>query len=369
MLDNIKVAVIGTQGVPAHYGGFESMVENVIGFGPELGIEFTVFCSSPDLPSTSKPRLRSYKGATLKYVPLHANGIQSVAYDIVSMLRALRGYDALLILGVSGCMFMPALRLLTRGKRLVVNIDGLEHRRNKWGRLARWILRESEALTVRHADAIVADNKGIQDYVTETYGIHSELIAYGGDHVLREVSQEKQEAVLKYYGLQRGEYAAAVCRIEPENNCHVVLEAAARSGRPLLFVGNWEHCDYARDLRRKYNGVSQIHIVEAVYDLETLYALRANAGIYVHGHSAGGTNPSLVEAMWLGRPVAAFDVVYNRETTQGSAAYWKDEDDLTELLAGDREADWSAMGEKMEEIARAEYNWHRIASLYARLLR
>lgn len=104
----------------------------------------------------------------MKYIGLHANGIQSIPYDILSMIKAIRGYDVILVLGVSGCMFLPIVKLLSKAK-IVVNIDGLEHRRAKWGKTARWVLRQSEAMAVKWADCIVADNKGIQDYVTETY--------------------------------------------------------------------------------------------------------------------------------------------------------------------------------------------------------
>ena len=164
--------------------------------------------------------MKTYKGAQLKYIPLfHANGMQSTPYDILSMLRCLRGYDTVIILGVSGCIFLPVFRLLYR-KQLIVNIDGLEHRRAKWGKFARWFLRTSEAMAVRYADVIIADNKGIQDYVWNTYHKKAELVAYGGDHAQRNVTEERQNEILRQYGIAPGNYAVSVCRIEPENNCH-----------------------------------------------------------------------------------------------------------------------------------------------------
>ena len=169
-----NVAIVGTQGVPARYGGFETLVENIIGKNCPLEVQYTVFCSSKDFKK--EERLLSYKGALLKYVPLHANGFQSTPYDIWSLLKVMRGYDVIVILGVSGCIFLPVFRLFCR-KRLVINIDGLEHRRAKWGKFARWFLRFSEAMAVRFADVIVADNKGIQDYVLDVYGKDSALIA------------------------------------------------------------------------------------------------------------------------------------------------------------------------------------------------
>lgn len=353
-----QVAIVGTQGVPANYGGFETLVENIIGENCPKDVLYTVFCSSKDM----KPDKKTYKGAQLKYIGLHANGIQSIPYDILSMIKAIRGYDVILVLGVSGCMFLPIVKLLSKAK-IVVNIDGLEHRRAKWGRTARWVLRQSEAMAVKWADCIVADNKGIQDYVTETYRKNSELIAYGGDHVLRNVTEKKQKEILNRYGLKKGEYAICVCRIEPENNCHITLEAFAQTGKELVFVGNWEKSEYGRDLKEKYGTkYPHIKILPSNYDLDILYTLRSHCGLYIHGHSAGGTNPSLVEAMFFGCPIVAFDVVYNRETTHNQARYFKNVQELTDLLkAAEQE------GLAMKEIAEKEYTWKHIAEQYCRL--
>lgn len=353
-----KVAIVGIQGVPAKYGGFETLVENMIGENCSSEVCYTIFCSGKDYAT----HMDTYKGARLKYVPLfHANGAQSTPYDILSMLKCLRGYDTVLILGVSGCIFLPIFRLLYR-KRLIVNIDGLEHRRAKWGKFAKWFLRTSEAMAVRFADVVVADNKGIQDYVTETYGKPSELIAYGGDHTQREVSEERQQEILNKYGVKSNDYAISVCRIEPENNSHILCEAFAKSGRNLVFVGNWERSEYSRNLKKEYGSYSNIRMVDSVYDLDELYALRNQCECYIHGHSAGGTNPSLVEAMSFGKPIIAFDVVYNRETTENKAYYFKNSNQLVELVS-QKEKD----GASMKEIAKWRYTWKHIAKQYEAL--
>lgn len=353
-----RVAIVGIQGVPAKYGGFETLVENIIGGNCSPDVHYTVFCSAKDYAT----RQDTYKGVRLKYVPMfHANGAQSTPYDIVSLMRCLRGYDTVLVLGVSGCIFLPVFRLLFR-KKLIVNIDGLEHRRAKWGRFAKWFLRTSEAMAVRFADVVVADNKGIQDYVTQTYGKPSELIAYGGDHTQRDVSEDRQLAILRKYGVKAGDYAISVCRIEPENNSHIICEAFARSGRELVFVGNWDRSDYSRQLKNKYSSYGNIHMVDSVYDLDELYALRNRCSCYIHGHSAGGTNPSLVEAMFFGKPVLAYDVVYNRETTENCAGYFKTCDQLVALLS-----QTGTDGDCMRRIAERRYTWKHVASQYEAL--
>lgn len=352
-----KVAIIGTQGVPAQYGGFESLVENIIGDNCSEGIEYTVFCSSLDKDSS----LKEYKGCHLRYVPLHANGMQSVPYDMLSMMKAIRGYDTIVILGTSGCLFLPILRAFSRS-RIIVNIDGLEHRREKWGKVARTTLRLSERTAIRNADVVIADNKGIADYVEETYHKKAVIIAYGGDNAIRNVTELRQQEILAQYGLTADDYAITVCRIEPENNTHITLEAFKRTGRPLIFIGNWEHSAYARDLKKTYAHLDNIQLVNSIYDLDVLYALRKNAHCYVHGHSAGGTNPSLVEAMSIGCRIVAFDVVYNRETTHGKALYYHDVESLIQLL----DTDWGDYSE-LREIAKQQYNWATIAKAYEKL--
>lgn len=353
-----KVAIIGTQGVPAKYGGFETLVENIIGENCSNNVQYTIFCSSINLPNGPK----EYKGAKLKYIPLYANGAYSIPYDIISMIRCIRGYDAVLILGVSGCVFMPIFKLLCRGK-IIVNIDGLEHRRAKWKNYVRKILKLSEKLAVRYADEIITDNKGIQDYAKQIYGVETSLITYGGDHTIMEVTPEREKEVLEEYGVAKEDYFISVCRIEPENNCHVTLEAFANSDKRLIFIGNWECNGYSRKLKEQYGkGYKNIALVDSLYDIEVLHILRKNAKMYIHGHCAGGTNPSLVEAMFMGRPILAYDVVYNRETTFNKAFYYENVESLANLM--ERE---DLDGAIMTELAQNNYTWKKIASQYESL--
>lgn len=352
-----KIAIIGTVGVPANYGGFESLVENLLGDNTSDNIGYTVFCSS----KSYSEKLDSYKGAKLKYIGLNANGAQSTLYDIVSMLKTTNKYDVALVLGVSGCVFLPIFRLWFKNK-LIVNIDGLEHRRDKWGKFAKWFLLKSEAMAVKYADVVVADNKGIQDYVTETYHTNSALIAYGGDHAERHVADDVQQQVLKDYGVEKDRYAISVCRIEPENNCHVILEAFSKTNQKLVYIGNWERSEYGRKLKENYSKYPNLIIHNPEYNLDTLYALRSNAAMYVHGHSAGGTNPSLVEAMFFGKPIIAFDCIYNRATTHEQAYYFMDSKELQGIIEKEK-----FDGAVMRKIAEEEYTWKKIANQYENL--
>ncbi len=349
-----KIAIIGTQGVPAKYGGFETLVENIIGNNCPSNVQYTILCSSTDLPQ----KHHIYKKAILKYTPLHANGIQSIPYDIISILKVIKGYDTILILGVSGCIILPIIKLISKAQ-LIVNIDGLEHRRDKWGHIAKMFLKFSEFIAVKFANIIIADNKGIQNYISETYHTNSTMIAYGGDHVLRNITPDTQNKILEKYGLQSQNYAISICRIEPENNCHIILKAFSQSNKNLIFIGNWDNSSYGRKLKAQYKLYNNIKIINPNYDLDILYTLRKHCNLYIHGHSAGGTNPSLVEAMFFGRPIIAFDVIYNRETTKNQAYYFTD---VTTLLIqlGKTNLD----GRIMKQIAETEYTWKHISQQY-----
>lgn len=351
------ITIIGTQGVPANYGGFESLVENIIGENKSPNINYTVFCSSKDLSQ----QISEHKGAKLKYIPLSANGVQSIPYDMLSLLKVPKETDVILILGVSGSLILPFFRLFSK-KKLVINIDGLEHRRDKWGKIARWYLKLSEKMAVKYADVIISDNKGIQDYVKEEYGKNSVLIAYGGDHVIRGIDPTFEYNVLTKFALLPNDYAITVCRIEPENNCHNTLEAFSRTDKKLIFIGNWNRSEYGRNLKEKYSKFPNIIIQDPIYDIDILYALRKNAGMYIHGHSAGGTNPSLVEAMFFGCPILCYDVVYNRASTLDKAYYWSDIDELVKLLQCN-----DLSGDIMKSIAQERYTWKVITSQYEAL--
>ncbi|MEP4147185.1 MAG: DUF1972 domain-containing protein [Halioglobus sp.] len=354
-----KVAIIGTVGVPAKYGGFETLAENLTQYLAH-NYEITVYCCT----ESYEEKLSSYNNAKLRYVPFNANGIQSIVYDSYSLLNAIRYADTVLVLGVSGCVVLPFVKFFSR-RRIVVNIDGLEWKRDKWNTFAKWFLRFSEKLAVHSADSVVTDNKVIQDYVQREYGIGSSLIAYGGDQATSLSISE--ESALKYPFLG-GEYAFSVCRIEPENNLHLILEAVKQNASlAVVIVGNWDSSEYGRDLRATYSMVEGIHLLDPIYNQNILDQIRSNCCLYLHGHSAGGTNPSLVEAMYLGLPLFAFGVDYNRETTECAAQYFSSAEELAGMLAALDEQALQAIGEAMAEIARRRYSWDFVANQYAAL--
>ena len=355
-----KVVLIGTQGIPARYGGFETLVENLVNKKCSHEIEYTVFCSSIDIST----RERVCNGATLKYIPVKANGIWSTLYDTISLLKVIRGYDIIVVLGVSGGMFFPIFKLLCR-KKLIVNIDGLEWKRDKWKGFAKFFLRLCEEFALRFSDVVIADNQGIVDYIRKRYKKKTVLIAYGSDHVKRELPEPEHQAILNHFGVLEKDYCISICRIEPENNCEMILNVFARTNKSLIFIGNWNRGEYGRNLREKYTKYANIKLVNAIYELDILYVLRSHCKAYVHGHSAGGTNPSLVEAMFCKCNVLAFDVVYNRETTNNKAYYFKDGIDLEQFLSDEKNIKNNAS--VMYELAMERYTWTKIAKEYEML--
>lgn len=349
-----KVAVVGTVGIPACYGGFESLVQNLVDYQSD-NITYQVFCSSRIYDE--KPE--HYRNAELIYLPINANGPSSILYDILCLLICLiKRPDVVLILGVSGCIFLPFYRLLSRS-RVVTNIDGLEWRRNKWSSKVKWFLKKSEQIAVKYSDVVISDNKGIAEYVESEYGCKSEVIAYGGDHAIV-FEKEIKENLL-------GDYFFALCRIEPENNVDMILNAFSSSKEKLKFMGNWNNSEYGVKLRKKYAVYPNIEILEPDYDINNLYSIRKQCTAYIHGHSAGGTNPSLVEAMHFNIPIIAFDCIFNRYTTKNLALYFSNSDVLRDMIRDFNSGAITAKVSELKEYADKMYCWKNIAGFYEKI--
>lgn len=355
------IAILGTVGIPAAYGGFETLAENLVRYHKNNSIpcRLVVYCSAANCPDQPQ----SHLGAELRYVALNANGISSIPYDIVSLFSAAwRGSDVILLLGVSGAIALPLVRLLSRS-RIVTNIDGIEWKREKWKGAARWFLRFSEFMAVSFSHEVIADNAGIAEHVARSYGRACHVIAYGGDHSLEGICKSFDESRLP------DQYALALCRIEPENNVGLILEAFAHANdMPLVFIGNWNNSDYGRELKQRYASVSKLRLLDPIYDVGILHSIRSKASVYVHGHSAGGTNPSLVEMMHFGVPILAYDCIFNRHTTDGKALWFKDVESLGAALSMLTRENCASIGDELKRIAQQRYTWDTIGRDYFRLL-
>jgi glycosyltransferase involved in cell wall biosynthesis len=278
----------------------------------------------------------------------------------VSLLDAVlrRRCRVVLCLGASGTLLFPLLRLLCPQLRIVFNLDGLESRRSKWSGLGKAVLYGLEALGIRFAHCVVADNRVIRSLVFHRFGRRASVIAYGGDHARPDGPQRPMPVTLP----QR--FVLAISRIVPENNIDAILEAFDEDeGPPLVYVGNWQSSAYGRELQRRHAGHARVQLLDPIYDTAGLNHLRARALACVHGHSVGGTNPALVEALYWAPQILAFDCGFNRATLDGQFSYWRNAQGLRRLLAG-LDALPVPAAQRLQGL-RERYRWAHIAESYA----
>jgi glycosyltransferase involved in cell wall biosynthesis len=270
----------------------------------------------------------------------------------------------LLILGTSATFALPLFRFLFPKVTYIVNMAGLEWSRSKWGPFARWYLKLNEKIAAKFSHFLVTDNMGLKDYVESEYKEDSFLIPYGGDQFL--YASNKPE-VFDEFSLP-SVFDFAMARSQIDNNMEVILDAYAKSGLELVFVSNWNSTKYGQVIFQKYNKFSNLNLIGPIYDIGKIKALYSRTRLYVHGHSAGGTNPVLVESMWARLPILAFDVSFNRHTTQNKAFYFSDADELHELSASITNHALSDCAKSLFEIANNLYKWENVISLYESLI-
>lgn len=341
-----KIAIIGTVGIPANYGGFETLVENLI--EGDVKYNYTVYCSI----YSYKERQKTYKHAKLIYLPFKANGAQSIIYDALSIFHAIfKGHKTLLVLGSSGAFAIRLVKLLRKDIKIITNIDGVEWKRKKWAPFTRVMLKFFESICVKNSDTVICDNFEIKKYVLEEYSVIGEMIPYGGDHAFVERAKYQSE-----------DYYLSICRIEPENNIHIILNSFSRSQEKLKIIGNWKSSEYGLKLREEFSNISNIELIDPIYDLNALFEFRMKCKAYVHGHSAGGTNPSLVEMMHFQKPIILFDCSYNRSTIENQGLYFKNSEQLLGLIKTDSFFLINTL--KIKEIANDKYSWKKIREQY-----
>ena len=359
----LRIVMLGTRGVPAHYGGFETAVEEVGRRLAARGHKVLVYSRNPDSSAPLPPR---HLGMRVVELPaLKRRSLETLSHTALSVGHLLRRVhpDVAIVFNAANAPFLPALR----AARIPVatHVDGLEWRRGKWGPAGRRYYRAAEAAAVRLSDAIIADAQGIADYYAEEFGAPTTLIAYGAP--LTRAGSER----LGEMDLRPGGFHLLVARFEPENHVDVVVEGYVRSDAvlPLVVVGSAPYSD-AYTERIASLADERVRLPGGIWDQELLDQLYAGALVYYHGHSVGGTNPSLLRAIGAGAAVDAFDVSFNREVLGDAGRYWTGADDVARLVAS-AEADpaaQAARGELSRERA-ALYDWDEVADRYEALCR
>lgn len=352
----MRVAIVGCQGLPARYGGYETLVEYLAEYKP-VDVDVTVYCSAR-IYKGERPLW--YKDFHLEYINLPANGLRSSLYDMYTILKSVNNFDKILILGTSGGFIFPFLAKYRN--KFVLNIGGIEWKRSKYNFFLQKIVRSLMRISMNYCGYLVADNEGIKEYILEEYKRNdSTVIAYGGDQA--RWIPVTLTAMIKYPFLS-SKYALALARIQSDNNVDMLLESFKDAEYPLVYIGNWNVSDYAKKIKAKYSLYSNLVLLDAIYDLNELNMLRSNCYIYLHAHSAGGTNPSLVEAMHLNIPVLCYGNIFNKYVTEGKTKYFTSIDELKVLLSNISDLELKSIAYEMKKIALEKYTWEKVAKKY-----
>ncbi|HEX8176664.1 MAG TPA: glycosyltransferase [Pyrinomonadaceae bacterium] len=358
----MRIAILGTRGVPASYGGFETFAEQLSTRLAARGHHVTVYCRSHYV----SPRQIEYKGVHLKVLPtIRHKYFDTVVHTFLSSLHAMtRSYDAALICNAANAPFAPFLRVA--GTSVALNVDGLEHKRKKWNWLGRGYYRVAERLATLLPNEVVTDARVIQDYYQAQYNTPSTMIVYGA-----EIERRQDRQAVRRWGVEPNRYVLYVSRLEPENNAHLVIEAFKRVRTPyrLLIVGDAPYAhEYIRELRERAEPDPRIIFTGFVFG-DSYRALQQNAYCYVHATEVGGTHPALVEAMGYGNCVLALAAPENVEVVGEAGIPYRDADELAEklrrvLLDASLVA---AYRQRAQDRVRQYYNWEVVVDRYENL--
>lgn len=358
----MKIAMIGTRGVPASYGGFETCVEELGKRLVERGHEVTVYCRD----SYYDQKQRSYLGMRLIYLPnLKRKSLDTLSHTFLSVLDAVREpFDVLMIFNAANSPSLLLPRLL--GKKIAINTDGLEWKRGKWGPVARNYYKFSEWLCTKLAHRIVADSTGIQNYYLERFGVDTVYIAYGAY-----IIQSRKPELLDAYGLTRDEYFLQITRFEPENNPLLTIDAfkRIRTDKKLVLVGGVPYeSEYSRQIKAQAR--ENILLPGPIYDNALLNELWCNCYAYIHGNEVGGTNPALLQSMASGCFTLAIDVPFSRDVLKDGGIYFeKRTDDLALKMqwALDHPAELDNFKSKAVTRIREHFSWDMVTDRYESL--
>ena len=360
----MKIAFVSTRGIPNNYGGFEQFAEYISVGMAQRGHEVVVYS-----PKFHPYQESTYKGVRIKHIyspeTWMGSSVGSFFYDFASLRDALKKEDFDIIYEAGYTSIIPAYIWFNVKKRkrpiFTTNMDGLENKRAKFSPMVRRFLDWEEKMAVKYSHYLIADNMGIHDYYKEKYGKESKFLAYGAD-----IHDDFKAEYLEEFGLKSEEYYILIARLEPENNIVMAIEGYLHSKengrRPLIVVGK-TNTPHGKELVEKYGNERNVEFVGGIYDFKKLDSVRHFSKAYFHGHSVGGTNPSLLEAMAAGCFIFAHDNIFNRAVLKENAFYYPSADKVTEYL---NRIDTIAEGSKIQytarniEVIRNEYSWESL---------
>lgn len=376
------VFIIGSRGLPAQYGGFETFVEELVKNQRTIGIKYHVACLSNQEQGT---HFDMYGADCFTINPPKLGPARVIAYDIQAINYALQLIEKdriqepiFYVLGNTiGAFIAPLVRKIRRIKgKLFINPDGLEWKRSKWSRPVQMYLKLSEKMMTKHADLVISDNEGIESYIKNSYPwSNTRFIAYGTDLELSSLTENSQlvrEFFGKWQSREKG-YYLIVGRFVPENNYETAIREfmVSKTKRDLIIICNHEGNPYFERLRdvTGFDKDPRVKFVGTVYDRELLNYIRAHAHAYIHGHEVGGTNPGLLEALAHTELNLVLDVDFNRSVAESTALYWKKyAGNLSELINQvDQASDFSDLGNAAKKRMADHYSWEKIVGEYEEL--
>jgi glycosyltransferase involved in cell wall biosynthesis len=358
----MRIALVGTRGVPARYGGFETCVEQVGLRLAKAGHDVVVYCrAGQDVDPAELPT--EYEGMHLVHLPaLRTKSLETLSHTALSIAHLMRHpVDAVIVFNSANSVFLPMLR--ARGIPAATHVDGLEWKRSKWQGLGRRYYRVAESLAVRWSDALIADAEGIADYYDLEFGAATEMITYGAPLLTGDSDR------LGELGLTARNYHLVVARFEPENHVDLIVDGYRRSTarQPLVVVGSAPYADeHTRHIQQLAD--DRVIFLGGVWDQDLLDQLYSNATTYLHGHSVGGTNPSLLRALGAGAATAAFDVGFNREVLRDAGRYFRDADGVrAEIERAEATPHETRARGVLGQQSASRYDWDDVAERYERL--
>ncbi len=354
---NLKIGILGTRGIPNYHGGFEQFAEFFAIFLVENKHDVYVYSSS-DHPF----KKNSYNGVNIIhcYDPEHKIGtFGQFIYDLNCIKDSRkRNFDLILQLGYTSNSIWGG--ILPKKAIIVTNMDGLEWKRSKYSSPVRKFLKYAEKLAVKTSDYLIADSLGVQDYLKKTYNLNSEYIAYGAT-----VFDKPDKSILKKFNLDENEYNMLIARIEPENNIETILDGvvAANNKQPFLVIGKYNN-EFGRYLHKKFQKFSNILFLGGIYNIDHLNNLRYFSNIYFHGHSVGGTNPSLLEAMASNTLIVAHDNMFNKSILNDNAFYFQNVSEVKQHMEILKKLEHNVKTKQCIQTIEENYKWDNINKKY-----